>query len=40
MYINSHLESNMIDLVQCCIEKVIEVCAVQINIGNHLIMLL
>ena len=29
MYINSYLESNMIDLSQYCIEKVIEVCAAQ-----------
>jgi len=40
MYINSYLECNMFDLLQYCIEKVIEVCAVQINIGNHLIILL
>jgi len=37
MYINSYLENNMIDLSQYCIEKVIEECAVQINIGNHFI---
>ena len=40
IYINLYLESNMIDLSQYCIEKVIEVCAAQINIGNHLIILL
>ena len=40
MYINSFLESNMIDLLQYCIEKVIEECAVQINIGNQFIILL
>jgi len=40
MYINSYLESNVVDLLQYCIEKVTEVCAVQINIGNHLIILL
>jgi len=40
MYINSYLESNVADLLQYCIEKVIEVCAVQINVGNHLIILL
>ena len=40
MYINSFLESNMIDLSQYCIEKVIEECAVQINIGNQFIILL
>ena len=38
MYINSYLESNMIDLSQYCIERVIEVWAAQINIGNHFIM--
>jgi hypothetical protein len=32
MSINSYLESNMIDLSQYFIEKVIEECAVQINI--------
>jgi len=40
MYINSYLESNMIDLSQYYIEKVIEKCAVQINIGNHFVILL
>jgi len=30
----------MSDLLQYCIEKFIEVCAVQINIGNHLTILL
>jgi len=40
MYINSYLGSNMIDLLQYCIEKVIEKCAVQINIGNHFVILL
>jgi len=40
MYTNSYLESNMIDLSQYCIEKVIEECAVQINIGNLFIILL
>jgi len=40
MYISSYLESSMIDLSQYCIEKVIEVCAAQINIGNHFIILL
>ena len=40
MYINSHLENNMIDLLECCIEKVIQVCAAQINIGNQFIILL
>jgi len=40
MYINSYLESSMIDLSQYCITKVIEECAVQINIGNHFIILL
>jgi len=30
----------MIDHSQYCFEKVIEVCAAQINIGNHLIILL
>jgi len=30
----------MFDLSQYCIEKVTEVCAVQFNIGNHLIILL
>ena len=40
MYINTYLESNMIDLLQYCIEKYIEVCAVQINTGKHLIILL
>ena len=36
MYINSYLESNVSDLSQYCIEKVIEVCAAQINIGNFI----
>jgi len=40
MYINSYLENNMIDLSQYFIEKVTEECAVQINIGNHFIILL
>jgi len=40
MYINSYLESNVIDLSQYCTEKkYIEVCAAQINIGNHIILL-
>ena len=30
----------MIDLSQYCFEKVIEVCAAQINVSNHLIVLL
>jgi len=30
----------MIDLLECCIEKVIQVCAAQINIGNQFIILL
>ena len=30
----------MTDLSQCCIEKLNEVCAVQIKTGNHLIILL
>ena len=40
MYINTYVESSMIDLSQYCIEKVIEVCAAQINIRNHFIILL
>ena len=40
MHINSYLESNMIDLPQYSIGKVIEVCAAQKNISNHLIILL
>jgi hypothetical protein len=40
MYIKSYLESSMIDLSQYCIKKVIEVCAAQIHIGNHFIILL
>ena len=40
MYIISYLESSMIDLLQYYIEKVIEECAFQINIGNHFIILL
>jgi len=40
MSINSYLESNMIDLSQYFIDKVIEECAVQINIRNHFIILL
>jgi len=40
MYIKSNLESNMIDLSQYCIEKVIDVAAAQIKIGNHLLILL
>jgi len=39
MYIRSNLESNVIELSQYFIEKVIEVCAIQIKIGNHLITL-
>ena len=35
MSINSYLESNMIDLSQYFIDKVIEECAVQISIVNH-----
>ena len=31
---NAYLESNVSDLSQYCIEKVVEVCAAQINIGN------
>ena len=40
MYVKSNLESTMTDLSQYCIEKVIEVCAVQIKIGNHVIIVL
>ena len=40
MYINSYLESSITDLSQYCIEKVIEVCADQINTGNHCVKLL
>ena len=39
MYMKSNLERSMIDLSQYCIDKVIEVCAVYIRIGNHLIIL-
>ena len=35
MHINSYLESNMIDLSHYCIEKVMDICAAQINISNH-----
>jgi hypothetical protein len=38
--IKSNLECSMIDLSQHCIKKVIEVCATQIKISNHLIILL
>ena len=38
MHINSYLESNMIDLSHYCIEKVMDICAAQINISNHSIM--
>jgi len=40
MYINSYLESSMVDLLQYRMEKVTEVCAAQINIGNRFIILL
>ena len=40
MYINSDMERNMIDELQYCIVKVIEVCTVQIKIGNHVIIVL
>ena len=41
MYINSYQVSSVIDLLQYCTEKKgIEVCAAQINISNHLIILL
>ena len=40
MYINSYLKSSVIDLSQYCIEKVIEFCAFEMNIGNHLVILL
>ena len=40
LYIKSNWECNMIDLSQYCVEKVTDVCAVKIKIGNHLIILL
>ena len=40
MYINSYLESNMIDPSQYRIEKCLKVCAAQINISNHSVILL
>jgi len=40
VYIKSNLESNMTGLSQNCIEKVIDIDAAQIKIGNHLIILL
>ena len=40
MYVNSYPEINMTNQSQYCIEKVIEVYAAQINLGNHFIMLL
>jgi exonuclease III len=40
MYIKINLESTVIDLTQYCIEKVIEVCAAQIKVSNHFIILL
>ena len=40
MYMNSFLESNMIALLGYYIEKVTEIYAAQINVGNHLIILL
>ena len=40
MYIMSYLESNVIDLLQYCIEKVIEVFTFETNINNQLIILL
>ena len=36
MYIKSNLEWSITDLSQYCIKKLIEVCAVQIKISNHL----
>jgi hypothetical protein len=35
MYVNSYLESNVIDLSQYCIGRVIEVYAAQSNISNN-----
>jgi hypothetical protein len=40
MYMKINLESTVIDLTQYCIEKVIEVCAAQIKVINHFIILL
>jgi hypothetical protein len=40
MYVKSNLESSMTNLSQYCIEKVLEVCAVQSKIGNHVTILL
>jgi len=40
MYVKSNLESSITDLSQYCIEKVIEVRAVQIKTDKHLIILL
>jgi hypothetical protein len=40
IYIKSDLECNITDLTQYCIEKVIEVCASQIKVGNYPIILL
>ena len=40
MYINSDMERNMIDELQYCIVKVIEVCTVQIKICNYCSILL
>jgi len=39
MYVKSNLESSITDLSQYCTEKVTEVCAVQIKICNHIILL-
>jgi len=39
MYIRSNLESNVTDLSQYFIENVTEVCASQIKIGNHFLIL-
>jgi hypothetical protein len=39
MHVKSNLESSMTDLSQYCIEKVTEVCAVQIKIDKHLMLL-
>jgi exonuclease III len=37
MYMKINLESTVLDRTEYCIEKVIEVCAAQIEVGNHFI---
>jgi hypothetical protein len=40
IYCKSDLNCNAVDVSKYCIEKVIEACAAQMKIGNHIIMCL